>query len=138
MDLSLAISYGYPAAQWSLSGNDYNTLVWHGPGKKPTLADLQAAWASMPPKPAELPPAAAYQIRAWMLRSGLSLAAVPGIIASVVPVSVPGGINRAEALMRWEYATIIPRDFPLVNAIGAVLNLSSEQIDAAWPSILAI
>ena len=44
MDLSLAISYAYPSAEWSLSGNDYDTLIWHGPGEKPSLAELQTAW----------------------------------------------------------------------------------------------
>jgi hypothetical protein len=47
MDLSLAISHARPDAQWSLSGNDYSTLQWHGPGDPPTLEELEAAWAQL-------------------------------------------------------------------------------------------
>ena len=85
--------------------------------------------------PAALGYAESYQVRAWMIRGGLDPAAVPAIITAVVPESVPGGINRAEALMRWEYATRVPRDFPLVDVIGSQMNLTPAQIDAAWPEI---
>jgi len=80
-----------------------------------------------------------YQVRAWMIRGGMNPDVVPQIIAQVVPEEVPEGeINRAEALMSWDYAVRVPRDFPLVNVIGAQMNLTPEQIDAAWPSILKL
>lgn len=34
----------YPGAQWSLSGNDYATLIWHDDTPKPTQEELDAAW----------------------------------------------------------------------------------------------
>lgn len=37
----------YPGAQWSLSGNDYATLVWHDDTPKPTQAELDAAWPAV-------------------------------------------------------------------------------------------
>jgi hypothetical protein len=40
--------------------------------------------------------------------------------------------------MRWDYAVRVPRDFPLVDVIGAQMGLTPEQIDAAWPSILEL
>jgi hypothetical protein len=79
-------------------------------------------------------PAESYQVRAWMIRGGLDPDLVPTIIAQVVP----DGPQRKEALMRWDYAVRIPRDFPLVDVIGAQMNLTPEQIDAAWPDILAL
>jgi hypothetical protein len=85
-----------------------------------------------------LPDAENYQVRAWMIRGGLNPDIVPQIIAQVVPESVPNGINRAEALMRWDYAVRVPRDFPLVDVIGAAMSLTPEQIDAAWPEILKL
>ena len=37
----------HAGAQWSLSGNDYNTLVWHDDTPKPTQAELDAAWPAV-------------------------------------------------------------------------------------------
>jgi hypothetical protein len=98
---------------------------------------LEAAWKTGAFSD-ELPPAENYQVRAWMIRGGMNPDAVPAIIAAVVPESVPGGINRAEALMRWDYAVRVPRNFPLVNVIGSQMGLTPEQIDAAWPDILKL
>jgi hypothetical protein len=47
MDISLTISRAYPSAEWSLAGNDYDTLIWHGPGVAPTLPELEAAWQEL-------------------------------------------------------------------------------------------
>ena len=79
-------------------------------------------------------PAENYQVRAWMIRGGLDPDLVPTIIAQVVP----DGPQRKEALMRWDYAVRVPRDFPLTNVIGAQMGLTPEQIDAAWPEILTL
>jgi len=37
----------YSGAQWSLSGNDYDTLIWHDDTPKPTQAELDAAWPAV-------------------------------------------------------------------------------------------
>ena len=37
----------YPGAQWSLSGNDYDTLEWFDDTPKPSQAELDAAWPSV-------------------------------------------------------------------------------------------
>jgi hypothetical protein len=34
-------------AQWSLSGNDYDTLVWYDDTPKPSQAELDAAWPAV-------------------------------------------------------------------------------------------
>jgi hypothetical protein len=83
---------------------------------------------------AQFQPAENYQVRAWMIRGGLDPDLVPTIIAQVVP----DGPERKEALMRWDYAVRVPRDFPLVDVIGAQMGLTPEQIDAAWPAILEL
>lgn len=44
MDISNALAALYPEANYRLSGNDYATLVWYGPGEAPTLAEVEAAW----------------------------------------------------------------------------------------------
>jgi len=79
-----------------------------------------------------LPNAENYQIRAWMIRNDLDPDAVPQMISQLVTDAK----DQKEALMRWDYAVRVPRNFPLVNAIGAQMGLTPEQIDAAWPSII--
>ena len=37
----------YPGAQWSLSGNDYDTLEWYDDTPKPSQAELDAAWPTV-------------------------------------------------------------------------------------------
>ena len=37
----------YLGAQWSISGNDYDTLVMHDDTPKPSQADLDAAWPAV-------------------------------------------------------------------------------------------
>ena len=37
----------HPGAQWSLSGNDYATLIWHDDTPKPSQAELDAAWPAV-------------------------------------------------------------------------------------------
>jgi len=37
----------YPGAQWSLSGNDYDTLEWYDDTPKPTQAELDSAWPAV-------------------------------------------------------------------------------------------
>jgi hypothetical protein len=131
MNLSLALSHARPGAQWSLTNDDLSTLDWQGPGDPPTMEELELAWAQVQ---RIQPPAESYQVRAWMIRGGLDPDLVPTIIAQVVPE----GPERKEALMRWDYAVRVPRDFPLVDVIGAQMGLNPEQIDAAWPAILEL
>lgn len=45
-----------------------------------------------------------------------------------------GGVN----LIAWEYATEVRRDSPLVQAMAAELNLSSEQVDELFRQAAAI
>ena len=80
------------------------------------------------------PSAESYQVRAWMIRGDLDPDAVPQIISQVITDAK----EKKEALMRWDYAVKIPRDFPLVDIIGSQMNLTPMQIDAAWADILKI
>lgn len=43
IDLTTLLSIKYSNEEWSLTNNDYNTLIWKGPGDKPTLEELQNA-----------------------------------------------------------------------------------------------
>lgn len=39
---------------------------------------------------------------------------------------------KEQAMIAWKYSTSFQRTVPTVAAIGALLNLSSEQLDALW------
>ena len=44
IDYTLILSTNYVGAQWSLSGNDYNSLQWFDDTPKPTQEELDALW----------------------------------------------------------------------------------------------
>jgi hypothetical protein len=46
-DYVAVLTNNYPGAQWTLSGNDYDTLIWHDDTPKPSQADLDAAWPAV-------------------------------------------------------------------------------------------
>ena len=37
----------YVGSEWSISGNDYDTLEWFSASTKPTQAELDAAWPTV-------------------------------------------------------------------------------------------
>jgi hypothetical protein len=43
-DYAAVLTANYPGAEWSISGNDYDTLEWFSASTKPTQAELDAAW----------------------------------------------------------------------------------------------
>jgi hypothetical protein len=68
------------------------------------------------------------QARLALLSSGL---------LSTVQAYMDGSATEAVRI-EWEYATDIHRDRDLVSGIGALLNLTSEQIDALFVAARAI
>ena len=46
-DYAAVLRANYPDAQWSLTDNDYNTLIWFDDTPKPTQAELDAAWPAV-------------------------------------------------------------------------------------------
>ena len=46
-DYAAVLRATHPGAQWSLSGNDYATLVWHDDTPKPSQAELDDAWPAV-------------------------------------------------------------------------------------------
>ena len=46
-DYPAVLTANYPGAQWSLTGNDYETLEWYDDTPKPTQAELDAAWPAV-------------------------------------------------------------------------------------------
>lgn len=106
-----------------------NDVIVEGAGLDLTIANqrLQMCIA----KGSLTPDAEAYQVRAWMIRSGFS----PDSIPSMISAAVPEGPQRDEALMRWEFAVRVPKDHPLVAVVAGGLKVS---VDSVWWDILAL
>ena len=43
----LVLGANYVGTQWSISDNDYDTLVWNSSSTKPTKAKLDSEWAEL-------------------------------------------------------------------------------------------
>lgn len=46
-DYAAVLTANYPDARWSLTGDTYDGLDWHGPGNKPTKKKLDDAWPAV-------------------------------------------------------------------------------------------
>jgi hypothetical protein len=46
-DYIAVLTHRYAGKEWSISENDYATLVWHSEGTKPSKATLDGLWASV-------------------------------------------------------------------------------------------
>jgi hypothetical protein len=44
IDYALILQTNYAGAEWSITGNDYDTLEWYSASTKPTKAQLDASW----------------------------------------------------------------------------------------------
>lgn len=87
--------------------------------------DIIRTWVPLViPPPANI---SARQIRLWLIENNISLTSVENAINSIVNEKL-----REKTLVEWEYAPYIERNHPLLNTLGEVLGLTSEQIDAAF------
>jgi len=46
-DYTAVLTANYAGAQWSLNGNDYDSLVMHDDTPKPSQQELDAAWPAV-------------------------------------------------------------------------------------------
>ena len=69
----------------------------------------------------------ARQIRLWVLRQGISLAAVDAAIDAI-----PDQLQRDSVRVEWDYAPYVERTHPMLVPLAAALGLSEEQVDQAF------
>jgi len=88
-------------------------------------------WVHVPPTPEEIraamPALTARQLRLGLIDAGMSIAQVEAAIAAIEDVT-----EREKAQIEWEYATQFLRTHPLIDQIGAALELTPEQIGTMW------
>ena len=127
MIISAEINIARPESEWSLTGNDFDTLIWHAPGEPPTLQELQTAWDNRPPEP--LPDAEKYQVLDWLDDHGITSDHVDAALQSITDET-----QRRKALLRWHSVNRIPADNAFVVHVANQLNIDHRD---AWSQILA-
>lgn len=89
------------------------------------VVDIIRTWISTPTAIVET--ISARQIRLWLIENNISLSGVETAINGIVDEKL-----REKTLVEWEYAPYVERNHPLLDTLGEVLGLSSEQITAAF------
>jgi hypothetical protein len=69
----------------------------------------------------------ARQIRLWLLRKGISLAALDAAINAI-----PDQLQRDSVRVEWDYAPYIERSHPMLIPLAAALGLTETQVDQAF------
>ena len=102
-----------------------------------------AQWTLLPPRPSEdaewngsewiVPTPAipasvsARQIRLWLIRHGISLAAVDAAVDGI-----PDQLQRDSVRVEWDYAPYVERSHPMLVPLAAALGLAEAQVDQAF------
>lgn len=119
MKLDEALNFARPGSQWAITANDYDSLDWRGPGEKPTLEELQAAWASMP-APAVVVPFRSLAFA--LLEAGLYSQVKAAALAT----------PQGEIWWNTAQSTTVSRDHPFVAALASAVGQTPEEIDAIF------
>lgn len=69
----------------------------------------------------------ARQIRLYLLRQGISLAAVDAAINAI-----PDAVTRDSVRVEWEYAPYVERSHLMLVPLAAALGLTESQVDQAF------
>ena len=69
----------------------------------------------------------ARQIRLWLVRNGVSLAAVDAAIDAI-----PDQLQRDSVRVEWDYAPYVERSHPMLAPLAAALGLTEQQVDQAF------
>lgn len=109
------------------------------PGWMPRVRD-DGNWALLPDSTDDLPelpavPASvsARQIRLWLVRHGVSLAAVDAAIDAI-----PDAQQRDECRVEWDYAPYVERTHPMLLPLAQAIGLTPEQVDDAFREASAL
>lgn len=104
----------------------------------PDWVQIGASWdgatfVNPPPPPPPVPASiTARQLRLWLVRNGVPLAAVAAAIAALDEPT------RTEAQIEWDHATQFERSHPLLTLLGGtVLGLDGAALDAALDAAFA-
>jgi hypothetical protein len=73
------------------------------------------------------PPISPRQLRIWLIRNNINISDIDQALNSL-----PEGQTKEEAKIEWEYGVQFARHNPLIDSIGAIVGLTTEEIDAGF------
>jgi hypothetical protein len=111
---------------WEAAGNP-KSATWTLLPARPSDAHqwIGGEW-SLPTQPVP-GSVTARQIRLWLVRHGVSLAAVDAAIDAIQDAQA-----REEARVEWDYAPYVERAHPMLVPLAAALGLDESQVDDAF------
>jgi cell division protein FtsB len=93
------------------------------------VADLEQQVVELTPPPAPLS-ITRYQCTTWL--RGAAMLQPTQSVSDLIRVIVTDADQQLRALDRWELGTSVLRNDPMIETLGLVLGLSTEQLDAAF------
>lgn len=119
----------HPFSAMINSSTPYGQEVWN----RVTAGEFGeiAEYVEPPPLPPE--PLTRRQLRLGLLAGGILSSDVEAAIADI-----PNPTDKAVAEIEWQDATQYERNHPLLEMVGQMLGLSTEQIDAMWEHALTL
>lgn len=102
---------------------------WQPPAGCTALPDdeLPEGWERAPDSSPVPPQVSARQIRLWLIKNGIDLAAVEAAIDSIMDQP-----TRDSVRVEWEYAPYIERSHQWLAPLSQVLGLDEAAVDAAF------
>jgi hypothetical protein len=80
----------------------------------------------VPPEPTPAT-VSARQIRLWLIRQGVPMAAVDAAIDAITDE-----LKRDSVRVEWEYAPYVERSHPMLIPLAAALGLTEQEVDQAF------
>ena len=93
------------------------------------IAELEQAVIDLTPPPAPLS-ITRYQCTTWL--RGANMLQPSQSVSDLIRLIVTDPDQQLRALDRWELGTSVLRNDPMIETLGLVLGLSTEQLDAAF------
>ena len=115
-------------ADWAAAENPKLELWIPAPEKPSDDANwIDGAWVIPEPIVPPTVTISARQIRLWLIRQGIALAAVDAAIEAI-----PDQMTRETVQVEWEYAPYVERSHPMLIPLAAALGLTEDQVDQAF------
>lgn len=101
-----------------------NLHTWEVRDESGTVIGKNQSETLTPPVPESV---SARQIRLWLIRQGISLAAVDAAIDAI-----PDQLQRDSVRVEWDYAPYVERTHPMLVPLASALGLTEAQVDQAF------
>lgn len=89
------------------------------------IVDAESLDLAITPPPTPVPSITPRQLRLWLLSRGM-LAQVPTLIDAMLEP------DKTVAQIEWEFATVFDHQHPFMQALGAAVGLTEQDIEAGF------